>query len=447
MKKKVLLFARSFLAKYYADINSDIIEPIFVTLTNQEREFLENKGWKIYGCFEEEYDQLETKSVPGNYLKTSFASDRFLSRFSYEKRLEILGKEISFWERVFDITEPDFLFNETVAVEIAEVMAIEAEKRNIPFYSALLGFLPNTFYWKPDPFSGRLNDLTKVVPSKEHLEKADEYIDNVTKRALVPFYVRSHVGKKPKSFFRFVKGTVFGAIRYFKECIRLSKAGFHYEDYRSFCFIYTQFYLRSFFFAYDSLKKVDGHPFVFLPLHMEPEATLSYFVDDNYRQDFLVDIVAKSLRQGQLLVVKEHPQQPGLLMQRRFRELRKLYPNLVYLPSNVSSHTIIQSCDCIVTLTSTVGWEGLLQHKPVLILGKIFFDQCPGSIRIKGVPELKKALREAKFSDASDDEIKLFVAKIISLFQVGCPTPTVKDAGIVDYVKAMESLVVNANRI
>lgn len=441
MKTKVLFFARAFLARYYGDIKSDKIEPIFVTMTSQERKYLEGLGWKVYGCFEEEYAQIAVSEVPGDYLKTSFASDRFLSRFSTEKRLELLGKEISFWANIFDSLNPEFVFNETVAVEIAEVMALEAKKRSIPFYSSLLGFLPNTFYWKPDPFTGRLGDLSNVVPKEEHLTLADEYIENVTKNSLVPFYVRSFVGKSRKSFFRFVKGTLFGTIRYLKECIRLSKRGFHYEDYRKFSFLYTKYYLRSLSFKYDSFNEVDGHPYVFLPLHMEPEATLSYFVNENYRQDFLVDCIMKSLRQGQYLVVKEHPQQPGLLMERRFRELRKQYPNLLYLPSNVFSSSIIKSCDCIVTLTSTVGWEGLLQHKPVLVLGKIFFDQCPGAIRVKSISDLKDTLRKADYGNVSDNDIRLFVAKMISLFHTGCPSPTVKDAGIDDYIHAVEELI------
>lgn len=441
MKKKVLLFARSFLAEYYSDIASDIIEPIFVTLTVNEKNFLQKKGWKIYGCFEEEYDTLPIADYPSDYLKTSFASDRFLNRFSYEKRLEILGKEISFWKRIFDETKPAALFNETVAVEIAEVMAIEAEKRGIPFYTALLGFLPNTFYWKPDPFTGRLNDLSGIEPSDEDLKKADEYIENVTKKAQVPFYVKSFVGKSPKSFTKFIMGTVLGLRRYVKECRRLSKPGFHYEDYRKYCFEYSKFFLKSLFYKYDSIKAVNGYPYVFLPLHMEPEATISYFVFEDYRQDFLIDFVVKSLRQGQYLVVKEHPQQPGLLLARRFRLLKKQYPNLIYVPSNTPSYGIIQSCDCIVTLTSSAGWEGLLQKKPVFVMGKIFFDQCPGAIRVDSISELKMYLREANYPIVSDDDIRLFVARMISLFHPGCPTPSVTDSGIKEYVLAMETII------
>lgn len=444
MKKRVLLFARSFLAKYYADIESSIIEPIYVTLTHEEKVFLEGKGRIVSGCFEDEYESLVIADIPDNYLKTSFASDRFLNRFSLEKRCEILGKEITFWSRIFDTTTPDYLFNETVAVEIAEVMAIEAKKRAIPFYTALLGFLPNTFYWKPDPFSGRLDDMTNVMPSTDDLLKADEYIRAVTEKYNVPFYVKSFVGKNNRSFLRFVKTLYLGIKQSITEKRRSTlSTGFKYEDYRKFSFTYPVFYLRSLFHhIYDTVDSIKGKKFVYVPLHIEPEATLSYFVDNNYKQDTLVDLVLKSVKPNHYVVVKEHPQQAGLLLAPDFRELKKRYNNLVYLPASVSNYDVVPNCSAVVTLTSTAAWEALLLGKAVFVLGKIFYDQCPGAVRIKDFKELKERLRE-DYIVPSPEAIKLFAAKMISLFQHGCPTPIVKDPGIEDYIKSMEVLVKN----
>jgi len=83
-----------------------------------------------------------------------------------------------------------------------------------------------------------------------------------------------------------------------------------------------------------------------------------------------------------------------------------------------------------------------LLGKAVFVLGKIFYDQCPGAVRIKDFKELKERLRE-DYIVPSPEAIKLFAAKMISLFQHGCPTPIVKDPGIEDYIKSMEVLVKN----
>lgn len=439
MKKKVLLFARSFLAKYYGDIKSDIVEPIFVTMTTQEREYLENKGWKVYGCFEEEYNELPVAMFPGDYLKTSLKSDRFLCRFSHEKRLEILGKEISFWANIMDSTKPDFLVNETVAVEIAEVMAIEAEKRGIPFYTYLLGFIPGTFYWKPDPYSGRLHDLSSIAPSSENLEQAAQYIKNVREKGQRPFYV-SGIKKESNR----LKSLLYAYKVYLKTCRQQkqeeSNHTFKYEDYTIFTKIKYEIKKASFFNKYDKLEEINNKGVIFFPMHLEPEATLNYFVEENYDQESLISLIIGCIKNNQLLVVKEHPQQQGMLMTKRFQDLKRRFSNLVYLPSYISSFEILKKCDAVVTLTSTAAWEALVLEKPVFILGRIYFDQCPGAIRLDNLKQLKRELNKESYTPPNIEEVKLFAAKMVSLFHKGCPTPSYKDNTIEDFVKEVEKL-------
>lgn len=439
MKKKVLLFARSFLAKYYGDIKSDIIEPIFVTMTSQERKYLEEKGWKVYGCFEEEYRDLQKAEFSGSYLKTSFKSDRFLQRFDQDKRLEILGKEISFWSRILDSTSPDFLVNETVAVEIAEVMAIESDKRGIPFYTYLLGFLPNTFYWKPDPFSGRMQDMKSIVPSAEDLDMASHYIRNVREKEQRPFYV-SGIKRDNNG----IKTFLYAYKSYLKSQKENHRENancyFKYEDYTIFSKKRYEIKKASLFNKYDRIEEINNKGLIFYPMHLEPEATLNYFVEENYDQDLLISMLTGCIKNNQVLVVKEHPQQQGMLMTKRYQVLKSHFSNLVYLPSYVSSFEILKKCDAVVTLTSTAAWEALIFEKPVFVLGRIFFDQCPGAIRIDSLKQLKSELRKEFYTLPLSEDVKVFAAKMISLFHKGCPTPSYKENTISDFVKEMEKL-------
>ena len=439
MKKRVLLFARSFLTKYYGDIKSDVLEPIFVTLTSQERDYLVSKGWKVYGCFEEEYDELPVANFNGGYLRTSLSSDRFLQRYDHAKRLEILGKEISFWNKILDETNPVFLVNETVAVEIAEVMAIEAEKRGIPFYTYLLGFLPNTFYWKPDPFSGRLQDMKSIVPTADNLNEAEKYINNVREKQQRPFYV-SGIKKdnnKIKSFLHSYKKYLLSKKKNIK---KKSSGHFKYEDYKIFSKINFEIKKASLFNKYDNLEGIDNKGIIFFPLHLEPEATLNYFVEENFDQESIISLLTGCIKNNQVLVIKEHPQQQGMLMTKRFQALKQRFSNLFYLPSYISSFEILKKCDAVVTLTSTAAWEALIYEKPVFVLGRIFFDQCPGAIRIDNLKQLKRELNKEVYTLPNVEDVKLFAAKMISLFHRGCPTPTYKDNTIVDFVTEMEKL-------
>lgn len=438
MKKKVLLFARSFLAKYYSDIKSDIIEPIFVTLTHEEKVFLESIGWSVYGCFEDEYDTLPVTQFPGNYLRTSFQSDRFLNRFNYDKRMEILGKEISFWSRVMDITKPDFLVNETVAVEIAEVMAIEAQKRNIPFYTYLLGFLPNTFYWKPNPFTGRLASLDNIAPTEDHIQKAKEYVSSVVEKNNRPFYV-TNVKKNRITIKTILHSWLKNKIMKKKQRKLESKMSFKYEDYS--LFTENDFHIHSSFFKgeYDSIENIEKKHVIFLPMHMEPEAILNYFVEENFDQLMLINTVLSCLKADQYLVVKEHPQQQGVLLTKRYQDLKKKNCNLIYLPSHVLSLSIIKKSDAIITLTSTVAWEGLMLGKPAFVIGQIFYDQCNGVKRVDSFKQLKYELRKDVYEKPNHSSVIEYVAKMISLLHEGCPSPIYKSNTINAFVRAIEN--------
>ena len=57
-------------------------------------------------------------------------------------------------------------------------------------------------------------------------------------------------------------------------------------------------------------------------------------------------------------------------------ELKRIstLPNVVLLPSSVSTTTLIDECELCVTLTSTAAFEALIRGKPVVILGDVFFE-------------------------------------------------------------------------
>jgi len=438
-KVKVLLFARSFLAEYYSDFESDIIEPIFVTLTHEEKTFLEGKGWNVYGCFEDEYESLKVAKFADNYLKTSFHSDRFLGRFDHEKRMEILGKEISFWSRIFDTTSPSFLVNETIAVEIAEVMAIEAKKRNIPFYTSLLGFIPGTFYWKPDPFTGRLNDINSIEPDEKAVTMARTYVKNMVEKQERPFYV-ANTHRRNVTIKKLLSSFIGDAIRYIQEKNSQKFKIFRYEDYSSFFFANQREFVRKLKYSYDNFELFKKKNYLFYPMHVEPEAILSYFVPENYTQIEVIENIIKAAKVNQSVIVKEHPQHPGILLSDKFQELKKIYSNLYYLPSYELSFPILDRCDAVVTLTSSVGWEALVLGKPVFVLGEIFFDQCNGVKRIESFRQLKDELRKEEYVLPNKDQIETFAAQMISQFHKGCPSPMSSEKGLNHYVSEIEKI-------
>jgi len=445
MKIKVLIFARSFLANYASEIDSDIFDTIFVVLTKKEKELIEAKGKKVYGCFEEEFSNIKESKINGDYLKTSFSSDRFLCRFDLKKRLEILGKEITFWRSIIEKTKPNYLVNESISIEISEVMAIEAERYGIPFLSDLQGFFPYTFYWKPSPFDGRLNDLSTIKPNDANLLKAKGYYNDVVEKGYKPFYIIDSLKPYGYSLKNIIASLYRDTILYIKKKKLQRITTFRYEDdYSFFSYQMSRRLFNRIIYSYDNIKDLKNKQIIFFPLHIEPEAILNYFAEEYQNQVSTIENIAKTLKPNQYLVIKEHPQQKGALLDRRYRDLKKKLLNLIYLPAELNCQDIIIKSEAIVTLTSTAAWEGVLFGKPVFVLGKIFYDQCPGVTKIESIKHLKEEIRKDEYLYPQKEDVLNFIAAMISIFNKGCATPYAKESfkqNVMDYTIAIEKAI------
>lgn len=443
-KKKVLFFANPFYLDLTKDFCSEFVDAIYVTLSIKEKNKLLERGSQVVGCFEEEYNNLLLNvELDGNYLRTSFSSDRFLGRFTLDKRYEILKKEIIFWRNIFDFHKPNFIVHETVTLEITEVMAIEAEKRGIKYYSFLSGFRPYTFYWKDNPFNSQFTDISTEI-SDEDIENAKMYIDGIRSEKLKPFYV--HNLKKFSKFSRLYELIKIDIPHYlFYKVQEIFHKGFKYEINSKGVLLNIYRSIHLLIHRYDTLDFNSNKEYVFYPLHFEPEATLSYFVNPYVDQSTVIETIARALKTNQILIVKEHPQQLGSLFEDKFQVVRKRNPNIIYVRGDVSSEEIIQKVNIIVTLTSTAAWEAYIRCKRIIVIGDVFYDKFKG-INKCTLSQLNDIIRNDKFEEFNDDDILNACSFVMSKLRIGAPFPyknCSKEQQRLDYIRNIEEISKN----
>ena len=90
--KKILFFSRDYQSQFFPLLNSVKYDSIHVTLTKKEKRNVQERGGKVVGCLEEEYEQLELKRIELPYLYFSWGADRFIRNHSYTERLIIQKK-------------------------------------------------------------------------------------------------------------------------------------------------------------------------------------------------------------------------------------------------------------------------------------------------------------------------------------------------------------------
>ena len=160
-------------------------------------------------------------------------------------------------------------------------------------------------------------------------------------------------------------------------------------------------------------------PFVFLPLHYQPERTTSpnggRFVD----QRLMVETVSNALPEGWRIAVKEHVLQltstsRGDLSRSRgyYRDLRT-NPAVDLIPIDVPAFLLMDRAAAVATVTGTAGWEALVRGRPALVFGSAWYADAPGAFVVDGVESCRAALnRISEGVTIADTEIRRFLSAV-----------------------------------
>jgi hypothetical protein len=133
-------------------------------------------------------------------------------------------------------------------------------------------------------------------------------------------------------------------------------------------------------------------PYLYLPLQFHPEiSTLTYAIRYEDQKHF-VEELSKAVPNGWRLYVKEHTSMIGRRSARFYRDLAKLH-NVVLVHPAVSTFDLMRDARAVVSITSTAGWEAFIFGKPVVVFGNVFYEQCPGVLKLNFTDDTADAIR------------------------------------------------------
>jgi len=126
--------------------------------------------------------------------------------------------------------------------------------------------------------------------------------------------------------------------------------------------------------SYDSAES-----YVYFPLHVQPEMSTMTYAPFYLDQLCILENLSKSLPMGCRLLVKEHPSMLGHRKGSYYERIKAL-PNVRFVNPLTDSFEITKNARAIFTITGTVGLEGLIMKKPVIVLGSTYYRLCPLAI-------------------------------------------------------------------
>ncbi len=137
-----------------------------------------------------------------------------------------------------------------------------------------------------------------------------------------------------------------------------------------------------------------GESYVLFAMQVEPEVSTSVFAPYCTDQVGVVEDIARGLPVDTVLYVKEHPVMMGRRSVKDYQRLKRV-PNVRLLAAGLSTSHLISGAAAVVVITSTVGWEAVVQDRPVIVLGNVWYDGCGLVEKVRAVSEGPDALERA----------------------------------------------------
>jgi Capsule polysaccharide biosynthesis protein len=162
---------------------------------------------------------------------------------------------------------------------------------------------------------------------------------------------------------------------------------------------------------YEAAAKAPAldRPFVYFPLHFQPEATTLPMGGHLYDQLNNLRLLQAALPDGWRIVVKEHPQMlkfdkewaraRGTVFYETLRDLA----DVDLAPIDFPSTQLSEAARLVATTTGTAGWEAILKGRHALVFGFPWYGSCPGVHRVGSVDACRQAIADASAAGFATD--------------------------------------------
>ncbi len=136
-------------------------------------------------------------------------------------------------------------------------------------------------------------------------------------------------------------------------------------------------------------------PFVYLPLHFQPEASTTPMGGVYTDQMLIARMLNALLPEGVLIYVKEHPRESAWVSRsvQYYKDFLEL-PKVRLIARSVDTFDLRERCSAVATVTGTAGFEALFRGKPVFLFGYRFFQYARGVFRIRTKEDCAQAIQK-----------------------------------------------------
>ncbi|MBI4135758.1 hypothetical protein HY477_03430 [Candidatus Uhrbacteria bacterium] len=290
------------------------------------------------------------------------------AKSDYVKSMNACVEAFKFWEEYFNRIQPDLVIGFVSGI-VGKTCTAVAQKRGIPVRALTHAGYQEYFYWSEDEYYS--NSLVEKYFNDAKNVPTFTGGDELKELKRVPW---THANYQDTLKQKSLRSVLRLSLRQIKiqtaKRLRKNVTGGNYLLRDNLKFFWQRYCdIRAFDrMKLAALQDLEGKAYVLYPIHMEPETALGMKSPEFNEQLALIELIAKNLPAGVLLVVKEHLAAIG----RRPKDFYKIIldiPNVAMVSPNSYAVELAKGAKAVAVITSTLGAEAAMLGIPVLSFG------------------------------------------------------------------------------
>jgi len=361
--------------------------------------------------FEKRYNFSMWKFISGERFFNNFS--RYYN-FSRNEILSIIEQEIKFYEKILTEINPDYLvirIPEFQDINLLYRMCIKLKIKPLILDYTRFGYrcLINS---KPDSV---IDFKKSSIPTNlKNFENLRNHVKQYSKQHSIALLKRrgskKNILKAGLNFFLSGENMEF---QNFYQNINKTKLNVFLKESN----LIIQRLQRKSYIDKNFLKSIDIEtPFIFFPLHFEPEQTLLIKTPYFTNQIEVITNIAKSLPVEFTLLVKEHPAM-RLSGWRKISDYQKILniPNVKIIHPSILNEEIIPKSSLVITISGTSGLEAAFYNKPTIVFTDVIYSNLSSVSCLRDWNDLPKMILNSLKINVDLNELNQYVNHIESV--------------------------------
>ena len=349
------------------------------------------------------------------YADRNFYEHNPYHKFTSNEILLIFEQECKLFEQILDEVQPDFVILKSPDYNQSQLLFELCKSKDIKLLTLSHSRFPYRCIISEE--TDKIDNYEKIINNYGTTnQKTFEELQNLMKG----YYLQTSAVKNEHR--ASMKKKLKGSLKYF-----LSVCNSEYRQYyvnfgrtrlhvlSNEISLYLKKLYREFFIKKYFKHKIDENvPFVYFPLHFQPERSTLFVTPFYTNQLEVLSNVARSLPVEYKLYVKEHPVQVlnGWRNISFYKSILSM-PNVELLHPSLPNESLLKNCSLVITITGTLALEAAFYRKPSIIFGDVIFSELPSVYRIKNLEELPRAIKSSLNKEVHLSDLNKYVSCVI----------------------------------